>query len=91
VLKDASATAIYGARASNGVIVITTRKGKAGAANINFDYSVGFQQFPRKIETITAEQHIQIMRPAAAASASTNQRWLTGETSTGTGNHETSI
>lgn len=43
VLKDASAAAIYGTRASNGVILITTKKGKAGKTNINFNASVGFQ------------------------------------------------
>jgi len=41
VLKDASATALYGARASNGVIVITTKKGKSGKAQVNFDAEVG--------------------------------------------------
>jgi len=41
VLKDASATALYGARASNGVIVITTKKGKSGKAQVNFDTEVG--------------------------------------------------
>ena len=43
VLKDASAAAIYGTRASNGVILITTKKGKAGKTNVNFNASVGFQ------------------------------------------------
>lgn len=43
VLKDASAAAIYGTRASNGVILITTKKGRAGKTNINFNASVGFQ------------------------------------------------
>ena len=43
VLKDASAAAIYGTRASNGVILITTKKGKAGKTNISFNASVGFQ------------------------------------------------
>lgn len=43
VLKDASAAAIYGTRASNGVILITTKKGAAGKTNINFTASVGFQ------------------------------------------------
>ncbi len=41
VLKDASATAIYGSRASNGVIIITTKRGKAGNAQVNFDTEVG--------------------------------------------------
>ena len=43
VLKDASATAIYGTQASNGVILITTKKGKAGKVNFQFDASFGFQ------------------------------------------------
>ena len=43
VLKDASAAAIYGTRASNGVILITTKKGKAGKTSVNFNASVGFQ------------------------------------------------
>lgn len=43
VLKDASAAAIYGTRASNGVILITTKKGKAGQTHVNFTASVGFQ------------------------------------------------
>ena len=43
VLKDASAAAIYGTRASNGVILITTKKGKAGKTSVNFSASVGFQ------------------------------------------------
>lgn len=47
VLKDASATAIYGARASNGVIVITTKKGKVGPATISYSNSMTFTQRPR--------------------------------------------
>ncbi|MEG1587526.1 MAG: SusC/RagA family TonB-linked outer membrane protein [Bacteroidales bacterium] len=44
VLKDATATSIYGARAANGVIVITTKKGKAGAATVNFSGKAGFSK-----------------------------------------------
>ena len=47
VLKDASATAIYGARAANGVIVITTKKGKAGPPTISYSLSTNFTQRPR--------------------------------------------
>ena len=47
VLKDASATAIYGARAANGVIVITTKKGKAGPPTISYSLSMNFTQRPR--------------------------------------------
>lgn len=50
VLKDASSTAIYGAAGANGVIIITTKRGKAGKATVNFDAYVGFSgspEFPR--------------------------------------------
>lgn len=47
VLKDASASAIYGTRASNGVIIITTKKGKAGATHVDFSASVGWQHIPK--------------------------------------------
>jgi len=47
VLKDASAAAIYGTRASNGVILITTKKGQSGKANVNFTASVGFQNIAK--------------------------------------------
>jgi TonB-dependent starch-binding outer membrane protein SusC len=52
VLKDASATAIYGSQASNGVIIITTKRGKVGAPSISYDFSTGFEQMPNRIETM---------------------------------------
>lgn len=54
VLKDASATALYGSRASNGVVLITTKKGKAGEGKVSYDSWVGIQQYayvPSKMET----------------------------------------
>jgi TonB-dependent SusC/RagA subfamily outer membrane receptor len=48
VLKDAASGAIYGARAANGVILVTTKKGKMGRANINYDFSYGWQSAWRK-------------------------------------------
>jgi len=48
ILKDASATAIYGARASNGVILITTKKGSYQKTNVNLNTSYGFQGMPRE-------------------------------------------
>jgi TonB-dependent starch-binding outer membrane protein SusC len=48
ILKDASATAIYGARASNGVILITTKKGSYQKTNVNLNTSYGWQQMPRE-------------------------------------------
>lgn len=50
MLKDASATAIYGPRASNGVIVITTKKGKVGAPSVSYSLTGTFRQRPRYTE-----------------------------------------
>jgi TonB-dependent SusC/RagA subfamily outer membrane receptor len=46
VLKDASAAAVYGVRAANGVVLITTKRGKTGKPKINFDGYYGVQNFP---------------------------------------------
>ncbi|MDB5211583.1 MAG: Iron complex outerrane recepter protein, partial [Sediminibacterium sp.] len=56
VLKDASGTAIYGSRGANGVIFITTKKGKAGVAAINFASTVGFSSLARKLPVLTADE-----------------------------------
>lgn len=56
VLKDASATAIYGARGANGVILITTRKGKAGAANLTLSSNVGISNIARPLPLFTADE-----------------------------------
>lgn len=56
VLKDASATAIYGARGANGVVIITTRKGKAGASQLSFSTSLGISKVARKLDVFTAEE-----------------------------------
>ena len=56
ILKDASATAIYGSRASNGVILLTTKKGKAGAKpRINVDLSGTFKTVGKKVDVLSAE------------------------------------
>lgn len=59
VLKDASATAIYGARGANGVIVITTKKGKSGAPEFNFDASYGFQENISKIDLMDSYEFVK--------------------------------
>ena len=56
VLKDASATAIYGARGANGVVIITTKKGRAGASSLNFTSSVGFSKMARALPVFTADE-----------------------------------
>jgi TonB-linked SusC/RagA family outer membrane protein len=57
ILKDASATAIYGVRAANGVVIITTKRGKAGKASINFDGYRGVQSVARKLDLLNAREY----------------------------------
>tara|TARA_R110000796_G_scaffold183498_2_gene300003 strand:- start:75722 stop:78688 length:2967 start_codon:yes stop_codon:yes gene_type:complete len=56
VLKDASAAAIYGSRAANGVIVITTKKGKAGKSQMNFSVSTAFSTLANKVDVFGADE-----------------------------------
>ena len=56
VLKDASATAIYGSRAANGVIVITTKKGKKGKSQINLSMSTAFSNLANKVAVFNADE-----------------------------------
>lgn len=57
VLKDASATAIYGSRASNGVVLITTKRGEEGKAKINYEGYMGWQQLPSQLEMMNLRQY----------------------------------
>lgn len=57
VLKDAAATAIYGSRGANGVILITTKKGKAGTNTVNFDYFTGTSQPTFVLDMMNAEEY----------------------------------
>jgi len=57
ILKDASATAIYGSRAANGVIIITTNKGKDGTARINYDGYVGLQSMPKMLRLLNLQEY----------------------------------
>lgn len=56
ILKDASSTAIYGARGANGVVLITTKKGKRGAGTITYDSYVGVSTIREKIDVLTPAQ-----------------------------------
>ncbi len=56
VLKDASATAIYGSRGANGVIIITTKKGKAGISQLGFSASLGVSNLANKIPVFTVDE-----------------------------------
>jgi len=58
VLKDASATAIYGARGANGVVLITTKKGKGGSAMaVDYNYQVSASTLAKKLDLLTAEEY----------------------------------
>ena len=65
VLKDASSTAIYGSRGSNGVIIVTTRRGKTGKTNINFDFYGGFQEVTKTIDLLNSSEMAELSKEAA--------------------------
>lgn len=64
VLKDASATAIYGSRGANGVVLITTKRGREGQNSISFESSVGVQQVRRTLPVLNAREYAQFVNEA---------------------------
>ncbi|MDB5021529.1 MAG: TonB-dependent receptor plug [Pedobacter sp.] len=70
VLKDASSTAIYGSRGANGVVIVTTKKGKVGPPTINVSSFVGFQELGKKIDMMNRDQYVQWFMDGR------NQAWL---------------
>jgi TonB-dependent starch-binding outer membrane protein SusC len=64
ILKDAAATAIYGSRGSNGVVLITTKRGKTGAAKISFDAYTGVQSVWRQLDMLDGTQYVDLVREA---------------------------
>ena len=64
VLKDAASAAIYGSRAANGVILVTTKSGKKGKAVVNYDFSIGWQNPWRKMSVLNATEYETIMNEA---------------------------
>lgn len=62
ILKDASATAIYGARAANGVVLITTRKGKAGQQNVSYETFFGVQELYREIPVMNLQEYARYIQ-----------------------------
>ncbi|MBL7859348.1 MAG: TonB-dependent receptor [Cyclobacteriaceae bacterium] len=64
ILKDASATAIYGSRGANGVIIITTKKGKADQTSINYEATYGVQTLRKKIDLLNAKQFASLRNDA---------------------------
>ena len=70
VLKDASATAIYGSRGANGVIIVTTKKGTAGKAKVSYDGYAGIQLPKPMIEVLNAEDYKRILNEIQATEGS---------------------
>ena len=82
ILKDASATAIYGSRASNGVIIITTKKGREGKVQVNFTANMTVQTARKTWDVLTGDEYRQVMTnywgegsPAALALGTANTDW----------------
>ena len=65
VLKDASATAIYGSRGANGVVIITTKKGQTGKPKIEFNASFGIQALVKRIDVLDALTYMRYQKEAA--------------------------
>ena len=98
ILKDAGATAIYGARASNGVVLITTKKGRAGTSSLNVKLKHGFAYMNNQVDFLSARDYLYWQRTAIRNSARvwqngggvwkgfTNEATLNGAQPYGTGN-----
>lgn len=78
VLKDASATAIYGSRASNGVIIITTKKGKAGEIQVSYNGNLQVSEVTNRVDALSATQ----FKDFVAANGSVTQQKLVGAADT---------
>ena len=78
VLKDASSTAIYGSRASNGVIIITTKKGQQGAVKVNFNTTNSMQTRAQMIDMLSRDEFVNVINQYGSA----NQKSLLGTANT---------
>jgi len=77
ILKDASATAIYGSRAAYGVVIITTKRGKVGEAKLDVGVSGGFSNIMRRIKVLNADQYRQALGYYGASA--TNDKGLSND------------
>lgn len=78
VLKDASSTAIYGSRASNGVIIITTKKGQQGAVKVNFNTTNSLQTRAQMVDMLSRDEFVNVINQFGEA----NQKSLLGTANT---------
>jgi TonB-linked SusC/RagA family outer membrane protein len=65
ILKDAASAAIYGARAANGVVLVTTKSGAAGKATLSYDFSFGWQNPWKTMDVLNAEEYMTVMNEAS--------------------------
>ncbi|WP_129595293.1 SusC/RagA family TonB-linked outer membrane protein [Seramator thermalis] len=72
VLKDASATAIYGSRAANGVVLVTTKRGKTGKFSLNYDGTLSIENLHDRMDMMNSEQWIDYSRRAKIKSGTYN-------------------
>jgi len=72
VLKDAASAAVYGARAANGVIIVTTRKGKNGSVRVNYDFRTGVSSPWKKRSVLNASQYLEMMNRGGTSSIDTD-------------------
>lgn len=94
VLKDAAATAIYGARASNGVVIVSLKQGSAGKSVISYNYSLGLSQLREKYDVLNARDFIYFSRLSLAATGEKDPARLVnldGAFPMGTGNDLTNM
>jgi TonB-linked SusC/RagA family outer membrane protein len=99
VLKDAAATAIYGAKGSNGVVIITTKRGRKGQVKVSYDGSYSFQKMAKKFEVMNAPQYMNFWNKLGSTSFTADQianakttDWLDQITRTGQiQNHNVSL
>lgn len=82
VLKDASSTALYGSRASNGVIIITTKKGASGRVKFNFNTNLSLAHLPKQVDVLSGDQIRNIINADAAATGINSYKNLLGSANT---------
>jgi TonB-linked SusC/RagA family outer membrane protein len=95
VLKDVSATAIYGSRGANGVIIVNTKSGKRGKGNINYSFTAGWSQTAKKLDLLNGKQWTDIYRELGGTEVfdeTVNTDWQDEAFRTGASqNHQLSI
>ncbi len=79
VLKDGSATAIFGSQGANGVIMITTKKGKSGRQNFNYSSTFGFSKPMNRFDLLNAQEFVTIANAKLAAASQANAAFMNSE------------